>query len=304
MSEKQFVERMCSDAANAPDSVEIFAVRQFSIDENTRRAKRLIGATAEMCSVSMDRADWQQQADRTVARLPHGGRAVVYHASGALKLVTGLAPMESLFEKVEPRERLQKMVAAAVEQLRIKDWVGQRESLAFERLWQIKAAAADRKQSAIEPVLCRVVGAYRQSVGKLPVFGAASVAIKLAAGGALDAVAMQLLEPSGDPLESAALIGPDQAAKQIYLQLASLMGRSKVPVDELKASTQPLQLGYIHLGKRKSQRVLAPHYIASIEIDGEEAQAYQFIVPATEKTFQPLCFAGQQPPPAQLRRAA
>jgi hypothetical protein len=155
-----------------------------------------------------------------------------------------------------------------------------------------------------EPVLCRAVGAYRQSVGKLPVLGGASVAIKVAQGGALDSISMQLLEAAGDPIETAPVIGPDEAAKQIYEQLESLMGRSKVPVNELNVSTQPLRLGYIHLGKRKSQRVLAPHYVASIEIDGEEAQAYQFIVSATRQTFLPLCFAGQQPPAPTLRRAA
>jgi hypothetical protein len=304
MSEKLFVDQMCSKVERTAEQAGIYTVRQFSIEENTRRAKRLIGATAEMCSVSLDRADWVQQADYTLARLAGGGRAMVYHASGALKVVMGLPPMESLFEKIEPRERLEKMIAGTAERLRISDWLGQRESLAFERLWQIKAAAADHKEKTIEPVLCRIVGAYRQSVGELPVWGAASVAIKLAGGGALDSVSMQLLEPSGDALETAPLIGPDVAAKQVYRQLESLMGRSKVPISEMSATTQPLRLGYIHLGKRKAQRLLAPHYVASIQIDGEEAQAYQFIVPATEKTFMPLCLAGQQPPPAQLRRAA
>ena len=44
--------------------------------------------------------------------------------------MTGLATMEALFDKPEPRESLEKMVAAIAAQLRIADWVGQRESLA------------------------------------------------------------------------------------------------------------------------------------------------------------------------------
>src|SRR5205814_3426940 len=125
-------------------------VRQFSIEENTRRVKRLIGVTGEMCKRSLDRADWVQQADRTIARLPQGGRAEVFHASGALRVMTGLATMEALFDKPEPRESLEKMVAAIAAQLRIADWVGQRESLAFERLWQIKACAADQTRKALD----------------------------------------------------------------------------------------------------------------------------------------------------------
>jgi hypothetical protein len=303
MDEKRFIEKMCSDVS-APSHVDIFAVRQFSIEENTRRLTRLISVTGEMCKRSLDRADWVRQTDRTVARLPQGARAEVFHASGALRVMTGLETMEALFDKPEPRELLEKMVVGIAAQLRIADWVGQRESLAFERLWQIKAAAADQKRKAIEPVLCRAIGAYRQSVGKLPVLGGASVAIKVAGGGALDSVSMQLLEPSGDAIESAAVIGPDRAARQIYQQLESLMARSKAPVSELKATTQSLRMGYLHMGKRKSQRVLAPHYVGAIKIDGEEAQAYQFIVSATEKTFLPLCFAGEQSPAPQIHRAA
>lgn len=303
MNEKRFIEAVCSDVST-PSHADIYAVRQFSIEENLRRAKRLIGITGEMCRRSLDRADWFEQADRSIARLPQGGRAEVFHASGALRVSAGLPTMEALFEKVEPREQLEKRVAEAATKLRIADWIGQRESLAFERLWQIKAAAADKSSKTIEPVLCRVVGAYRQSVGKLPVWGGASVAIKLAGGGAVDTISMQLLEPSGDAIDSAPLVAPDEAARQIYLQLDTLMGRSKVPVSELKLQAEPLRLGYLHLGKRKSQRLLAPHYVAAVQIDGEEAQAYQFVVSATQRTFQPLCLAGQHAPALQMRRAA
>lgn len=303
MNEKQFVERTCSDV-RTPSHVDILVVRPYSIEENTRRLKRLLGVTLEMCQRSPDRMDWVREPDRTVARLPQGGRAEVFHASGALRLKTGLQTMEALFGKMEPRDALQKRVQATAAQLKLEGWLGQRDTLAFERLWQIKAMAADRGNKATEPVLCRAVGAFRQSVGQLPVWGGASVAIKIAAEGALDSVSMQLLESQADPLESVAVISPEEAAKLVYRQLDSLLGRSKTPVSDIKMQSEPMRLGYIHLGKHKAQRLLAPHYVAAIRIEGEERQAYQFIVPATQKTFQPLCLAGQQPPAPEMRRAA
>jgi hypothetical protein len=64
-----------------------------------------------------------------------------------------------------------------------------------------------------------------------------------------------------------------------------------------------MRFGYVSLGKRAAQRTLAPHYIGAIGIGGpDEAQAYQFIVPATEKIYLPLCQAGNHAPPALLRR--
>jgi hypothetical protein len=303
MNEKELIERMTAGVDSLPEHAEVFALRQYSVEEMTRRAKRLIGAVAEMCGVSMDRADWLRQEDRTLARLPMGGRAVIQHASGAVKVVAGLRPMESLFAKIESRDRLEKLVATAAERLRISEWVGQRESLSFERLWQIKAAAADRQRKLAEPVLCRIVGAYRQSVGKLPVWGPASVAIKLANEGAIDSVSIQVRETTGEPIEWAPLIRPEEAARQILLQLGGLMGRSKAPFTEL-ASTHWMRFGYLSLGKRNSQRVLAPHYVAAITIKGEEMQAYQFVIPATEKTYMPICQGGSNPPAAEFRRAA
>jgi hypothetical protein len=303
MDEKQLIEKMADSTGTVPVQAEVFAVRQYSLEDLTRRAKRLLGMTADVCKLSLDRGDWVQQADRTLVRLPMGGRAMVHHASGAMKVTTGLAPMESLFAKIEARESLKKLVEATAARMRIDEWAGHNESLNFERLWQIKASAADQEHKAVEPVLCRVVGAYRQFVGKLPVWGAASVAIKLAAGGALDSVSIQTRETTGESIEWAPVVRPDEAARQILLQLGSLMGRSKVPFAEL-AAPQWMRFGYASLGKRKSQRILAPHYVAAIGIAGQdEAQAYQFVVPATERTYLPLCQVGSPAALALQRRA-
>jgi hypothetical protein len=295
------LERLIASAGDVPSHAEVFAVRQYSVDESHRRAKRVLAATADACKTSLDRADWVPQAERTLVRLPFGGRAVIYHASGALKVTTGLAPMDSLFGKVESREALVQMVEAVAGRLGLAEWVGPRESLTFERLWQIKAAAADRERT-IEPVLCRVVGAYRQMVGRLRVLGPASAAVKVAAGGAIDAVTLQLREPTGEAIEWAPIVSPAHAARQVLGQLASRLGHSRTSPEQL-----PIQLsmsfGYVGLGKRSPQRVLAPHYIATFQIEADEAQAYQIVVPATERTFMAFCQVGTDSAPALLRRA-
>jgi hypothetical protein len=169
MDYAQLIERMAEGVEAVPPSTQVFALRQYSLEEMTRRAKRLLDTTAEVCSVSLDRADWVQQPGRTLVRLPMGGRAVIYHASGAMKVVMGLNPMESLFTKIEARESLMEPVEATVERLRVAERIGYRESLSLERLWQIKASTADRERKPLgkllEPVLCLVVGTYRHSVG-------------------------------------------------------------------------------------------------------------------------------------------
>jgi hypothetical protein len=209
--------------------------------------------------------------------------------------------MEALFSKMESRDALTRMVEAMAERLRISELAGPRDTLTFERLWQIKAAAADRERR-VEPVLCRIVGAYRHMVGQLPVLGPASVAIKMAGGGQLDHFSVEVRETMGEGMEWAPIVAPADAARHALGQLISLMGKSSTPVEQM--SIEPsMRFGYVALGKRSGQRMLAPHYIATFQIQGEEAQAYQLLVPGTEKTYMPLCLAGRHPAPTPLRRA-
>lgn len=304
MNDKILIEQLTSSVEGVPPvppQAEVVEVRQHSLDELEQRARTFLDATGEAFSLRLNHRDFVIQNDRTIVRMPLGARAVVYHASGAMKFVTGLKPMESLFDKLEEQERLIELVKETADRLKLHDLVRQNEFLRFERLWQIKAAAADRKGQIVEPVLCRVVGAYRHFVGELPVWGAASVAIKLASEGTLDSLTIQMRETTGEAIDRVEILRPEQAARQICLQLSGLMGESKIPVSEV-AKPQTLRFGYLSLPKRKAQRVLAPVYIAEIELKGQEvSQAYVFVTPATEKTYLPLP-NGSEAPPTSLRR--
>jgi hypothetical protein len=304
MNDKMLIEQMTSSVEGVPPvppRAEVIAVRQHSLDDLEKRARSFLDATGEALSLPLNHRDWVLQNDRTLVRMPLGARAVIYHASGAMKLVTGLKPMESLFNKLEEREKLIGLVKETADRLKLHELVRQNEILRFERLWQIKAAAADRKGQTVEPVLCRVVGAYRHFVGELPVWGAASVAVKLANEGTLDSLTVQMRQTTSEVIDRVEILRPEQAARQVFLQLSGLMGESKIPVSEV-AKPRTLRFGYLSLSKRKAQRVLAPVYIAEIEIEGqEESQAYVFVTPATEKTYLPLP-NGSEAPPTPLRR--
>lgn len=302
MEERAFIDEV-GRGEHGSDRVEILLLRAHSIDENVRRLTRFLKVVGEACDHNYDRSDWIRHEDRIVARLPHGGRAEILHASGAMRLVSGLQPMERLFPSMKSRDALEKLVRSVAGRLRIDDWVAAHETLEFERLWQIKAAAANRERIQARPVLCRAVGAFRQSVRGLPILGGASVVLKVAAEGALDALSTQLVETASEAFESAPLLPPKEAARAIYRQLQSLMG-GKAPLSRSRVTAEPLRLGYLHLGRRKTQRLLAPHYFAAVRVEGQEVLAYHLVTPATELVYQPLCLAGHDAPAARLRRAA
>src|SRR5262245_13078661 len=124
MNTDSLIERLAAHVTPPPHHAPVYAVRHYSIEELTSRAKRLIASLSDVRKVSMDRGDWVRQADHTLVRLHMGARAVIHHASGAMRITMGLNPMESLFTKSEPREQLERLVRGAADRLRLTEWVG------------------------------------------------------------------------------------------------------------------------------------------------------------------------------------
>jgi hypothetical protein len=302
MDDKEFIERLSDSVKNVATRADVLAVRQYSLDDMEQRTRQLLHRTAEVFDLPLKRSDKVVQQDRTLFRLSSGARAVVYHASGAMRLVTGIEPMGSLFKNIEEREDLTQLVEDTVGRLKLDEWLNPKEFLKFERLWQIKAAAASPKGELIQPVLCRVVGAYRHFVSELPVWGGASLSVKLAGEGNLDSLTIQMRETTGEVIDQAEIFRPDQAARQVLLQLSGLMGSLQIPVSEV-AVPRSFEFGYLSFPKRKAQRLLAPVYVATIETQGEERQGYVFAVPATERAYIPLELNGIEARPTRSRKA-
>jgi hypothetical protein len=188
-------------------------------------------------------------------------------------------------------------IEAAARRLDLRQWIGPNEDLPFERLWQIKAASVDQQGNTSEPVLCRAVGAYRHHIGKIPVLGAASAVVKLAGNGELDAVSVSVRETSEQRLGSERVLRVDEGAAQLYAQLAVLMGRSKSAPFEL-ATPQWVRFGYLAQSRRQAQRVLAPVFMAAIDIQAEDVrQGYVLTVPATRNPLLVPSLRGADLPP-------
>jgi hypothetical protein len=302
MDEAQLIARMTEQVGRVPERAEVRELRPASVAEGERRLKRLLAAAGDVTGRRLDKGEWAARKQRTTVRLPENAHATAYHASGALRLATGIEPMAALFGAPAPADELTKLVTRAADALRLVEWAGDGERLEFERLWQIKAAAVDREGRATPPVLCRAVGAYRHTVNGVPVLGAASAAVKVAAGGALDAVTLQVRATTPTVLDRPATLPPEQGVRLLLARLRDLMGRSAVPYAEL-ARPRWTRFGYLSLSKRQAQRVLAPVYLAQIDVEHEqEAQGYLLAVRATERTYLPLP-TGREAPAPPVRRA-
>jgi hypothetical protein len=297
-----------TDQLEVPKAVSILELRRWSVDELQRRMRKWLRASGDACGTAFDHGEWSVRDDHTLVRLPQGARAELFHASGAFKLSNGLAPMENLFKEMpsvkELAERAEKFIAS----LGVREQLGRNEALTFERMWKIKAAAENREGKRTDPVLCRAVGAFRHQVEGLPVYGPASVAVQIAGDGSLDSFTTLLRGPAFETLEQAKVLSPERAAKGLLQQLSAQFGSSQQGAQRAEPEFEckdGLRLGYMSLGKRKAQRLLAPVYVATIDVTHEqESQGLVMVVAATEKNYLPLNPPGSESSVSEMGKTA
>lgn len=292
MNQQRLIQDLAASAGQVPAQADVLGLQQFSLDQMQERTRRFLAVLGDAQQRSFERGDWLVGDAQTTIRLPQGARALLYHASGGMKYASGMAPLQSRFASVEAKDSLTAKVEEAARKFNIRAWTDQRGELTLERLWRTTAQGVGKDGKLADTVLCRVVGAYRHAINGVPVLGAASVALRLAGDGALDALAVQVRSVA-DVLEKAAVVAPEVAAQRLALQLSGLLGTSRNALPDNLVEAQDMRFGYINLGKRKSQQLLAPAYVAQLVLRHQEGrQAYSLVAAATEKTYLPLCQCG------------
>jgi hypothetical protein len=281
-------------ASPPPTEADVLLLQPLPFDQLQARIRRFTGLLHEQDDCQHDKGGTiSVREDQTVAYLADGARATVYHASGALRYVSGLAPAEFAFAGAPEREALVRLVEERARKLNLADWLGTNDELRFENLFQTVGRGTDRAGKHSATTLFRAIGAYRQVVGGIAVLGAASSAIQVAGNGRLDGLSLQVRPANGEVLERAALIEPEAGARGLLAQLSALLGQREIPTDAVESAI--MQFGYLDLGKRKPQRVLAPTYVAKIVLRHKTVrQAYVLAVAATERPYLNLPVFGSE----------
>jgi hypothetical protein len=281
-------------ASPPPTEADVLLLQPLPFDQLQARIRRFTGLLHEQDDCQHDKGGTiSVREDQTVAYLADGARATVYHASGALRYVSGLAPAEFPFAGAPEREALVRLVEERARKLNLADWLGTNDELRFENLFQTVGRGTDRAGKQSATTLFRAIGAYRQVVGGIAVLGAASSAIQVAGNGRLDGLSLQVRPANGEVLERAALIEPEAGARGLLAQLSALLGQREIPTDAVESAI--MQFGYLDLGKRKPQRVLAPTYVAKIVLRHKTVrQAYVLAVAATERPYLNLPVFGSE----------
>lgn len=283
-------EQLISLAGKVPDAVDVVQLAQPDVGTVQQRLTALTSTVAELTGLDAKKAEKVTGKDRTLLQLPGQLRATGFHASGALSVQLALGPFEDLF-KDDPGDReLTAMLTQAADRLGLGDLLPADDTLGFERLWRIKAAGGDRSGMLSAPLLCRAVGAFRHATHGIPVYGRASATVELANGGRLASLSVSARrfaeDGGGKAIATPEVRRPEAAAKDVAARVVKSLGG----LEDLKTTRvvpEWFRFGYLSLGRRRSQSLLAPFYLASISLKDTEAEAsaHLIAVPGTEERF-------------------
>lgn len=273
----------------APETVEVVQLAPPHMGAIHSRLEDILRRVARVARVEHEPPKVETRHVRTVMSIPGRVHATAFHASGAMSVTVALAPFEALFESDPGDEELIQRSLKAAEKLGLEELVAVDDSLKFERLWRIKAAAGDQGGTIVEPVLCRAIGAFRHHVRGLPVYGRASCTVELAAEGQLASATVSLRrfadDEGGKTVAEAKVRTPEAAAHDVAARVVAAFGE-KDGMDDTRLIAEWFRFGYLSFSRRRTQSLLAPFYIASVAINHEyESSAHIVAVPATTEQF-------------------
>jgi hypothetical protein len=195
--------------------------------------------------------------------------------------------MEHLIGEKAEKEALTQSVAAAAKRLGLDRLATSGERLAFERLWQIKAAGMNGDGMRGREIICRAVGAFRRHLHNLPVWGRASVVVEIAAQDRIGGIGIDWRTVAAEPFDRAKVISPEEAARAVMGDLNSRLPGGELTDDDFDVGM--FSLGYISLPKRRAQSVFAPVYVAMLERRGWTSMNYVIVVNGTGKVYESVC---------------
>lgn len=155
----------------------------------------------------------------TTIDLPQNTKIRIYNNSNAMIIKKIMDPFDNIFTDKVDLEQVKQRIIEVMKKLELDKWGSDLEQVEGERLWKIKASATIAEKVKVPEVLCRVVGAFRRYINKVPVYGRASVFIKVAGNNVVQSAGIDWRTIKTEPVDEIKIIDPDEAAELIFLML-------------------------------------------------------------------------------------
>ena len=296
--DRELLQSLVKQAEHYRESAEVFRIERRSLVEKKRVAITLAQRFAGRLKFESPRYTLRDKRHKTVIQLPENLSASLYNASGVVVLNSNLKPFEKVISvDVDARavgsKQLRSWAEDAVNQIPLHQPLPG-ESLRFEKLWQIKATGIteERRQGPI--TLARAVGAFRRFIDGLPVWGAASVYVKVASEGTVASAGIDWRPIKKDPIAKVNVIDPEEGGKRVLAELQTYQPDTVFSVEDYRPHF--FSLGYLSLPKRREQEMFQPVWVAMFKPLGDLSLSRLIVVPAAPTQFEPIHRLHAHPP--------
>lgn len=301
MTDDTLAQVLVESAGHYAEKVPVYALERRDRERDEAVALRVGARFCDLHGLGQSRTSVHQAKNRALIDFAEGVRAVVHSPSGAFHISRGWQAHERPLARDAvdlDKDEILAQAMAHTKHLGLDEWPGE-QTLEFERLWQIKSAGRSSDGEIAPVTVERAVAAFRRHLAGLPVWGRASVYTAIAEEGALAEVGVDWREVRPEPVDVAAVVDPAEGARRVLAELDGFRPESEP--DRGRNSVDLFALGYFAMPKRRAQSFLQPVWVAMLRGEGRLAVNRLIVVPAAEKSYEPVSRLVADPPAKALR---
>ncbi len=294
--DKELQEMLVEKAQCYQETVPVFRIVSQNATDLHKESLQLASRFSGNVSASESRYSVARGADHTKILLPEGASLHYYHSSGNKIFDRNTSPFSNIISDDAQRFERKKFEDTACDLLEKNqlNFATSLENLQFEKLWQLKASGINEKKEQGRTIINRLVYSYRRFLIGLPVWGRASVFIKVAAENLVDAFGIDWRQVHDAPLDKASTLAPDDGARRVLEDLQNTNPEKTYTAKDF--TPEFFALGYFSATKRSYQSVMQPVWVARFISNGFSRMGHVIAVPAANTAYEPICRKVTPPP--------
>lgn len=294
--DRELQQMLVEKAQYYQETVPVFRIVPQNATDLHKDSLQLASRFSGNASANELRYSVAQGEDHTKILLAEGASLRYYHSSGNKIFDRNTNPFNHIINDNAQGFEKNKFEDTACDLLEKNqlNFAASLENLQFEKLWLLKASGINHKKEQGRAMINRLVYSYRRFLVGLPVWGRASVFIKVAAENVVDAFGIDWRKVHDAPLDKASTLAPDDGARRVLEELQNTNPEKTYTTKDFTPDF--FALGYFSATKRSYQSVMQPVWVARFISNGFSRMGHVIAVPAANTAYEPICRKVTSPP--------
>lgn len=238
----------------------VYPIKELSNSEKDERAKYY--ASQFMGGKSIQPFRSHREDHSILISLPSGVTMQIFDNSFVVSIEREMKSFENTIKKNSDLDELIAIFVNTMKKLQFDKYKLPIEHAELERLWEFKKTGITKEGKTLPVILCRIAGGFRRYINDIPVYGDASIYIKIADQNIAESINIEWRPIEEKPKTEARVIRPEEAATRILNELGKAL-TDKISTENFQP--EYFDLGYYSKPKRLKQNYMQPVYIAALK---------------------------------------